>query len=312
MLSVLKRKLPHLYDLYSHKKRRKKIHEIEKIKSLPFNKQLLLLEKMYKDKIGHRLDWNNLRTYTEKMQWEKIYDDNPLKVRLADKYAVREWIKDRIGEDYLIPLLGVYNSFDEIDFSTLPDKFVMKTNHGSGTNYIVKDKSLLDIKRAKNMFDDWMATDYGYNTGFELHYSKIQRRIIIEQYLETEQKELQDYKFLCFDGKPYYCWVDMGRYTNHTRNVYDLNWNLQPWNQGGYGIYKDPIPRPKNFDKMIEVAKLLSKGFRHVRIDLYNVNGKIYFGEITFTNGSGLDRIVPEEYDMVLGNLWDIDDKKMS
>lgn len=306
MLGTLKKKFPHLYDIYAHQKRKANIRRIEKIKKMPFEKQLLILEDMYEKRIGHKFDWNNLRTYTEKMQWEKVYHKDPLKVKLADKYAVRDWVAEKIGDRYLIPLLGVYKSFDEIDFSKLPNQFVMKTNHGSGTNYIVKDKSQFNEKRARVIFNDWMATDYAYNTGFELHYSEIERRIIIEKYLETPQNELQDYKFLCFDGEPKFCWVDMGRYSNHTRNVYDLQWQLQPWNQERYGIYKDPIPCPPNFDKMIEIARKLSKGFAHVRVDLYNVEGEIYFGEMTFTNGSGLDRIIPEEYDRKLGDMWNI------
>lgn len=306
MLGTLKKKFPHLYDIYAHQKRKANIRRIEKIKKMPFEKQLLILEDMYEKRIGHKLDWNNLRTYTEKMQWEKVYHKDPLKVKLADKYAVRDWVAEKIGDRYLIPLLGVYKSFDEIDFSKLPNQFVMKTNHGSGTNYIVKDRSQFNKKQARVIFNDWMATDYAYNTGFELHYSEIERRIIIEKYLETPQNELQDYKFLCFDGEPKFCWVDMGRYSNHTRNVYDLKWQLQPWNQERYGIYKDPIPCPTNFDKMIEIARKLSKGFAHVRVDLYNVEGEIYFGEMTFTNGSGLDRIIPEEYDRKLGDMWNI------
>lgn len=306
MLGTLKKKFPHLYDIYAHQKRKANIRRIEKIKKMPFEKQLLILEDMYEKRIGHKLDWNNLRTYTEKMQWEKVYHKDPLKVKLADKYAVRDWVAEKIGDQYLIPLLGVYKSFDEIDFSKLPNQFVMKTNHGSGTNYIVKDRSQFNKKQARVIFNDWMATDYAYNTGFELHYSEIERRIIIEKYLETPQNELQDYKFLCFDGEPKFCWVDMGRYSNHTRNVYDLKWQLQPWNQERYGIYKDPIPCPTNFDKMIEIARKLSKGFAHVRVDLYNVEGEIYFGEMTFTNGSGLDRIIPEEYDKILGDMWKI------
>lgn len=306
MFKALKKKCPYLYDVYAHLKRKNNIKRIEEIKRLPFEKQLLILEDMYEKRIGHKLDWNNLQTYTEKMQWEKVYHQDPLKVKLADKYAVRDWVADKIGDQYLIPLLGVYKSFDEIDFSKLPNQFVIKTNHGSGTNYIVKDKKSFNKKRARLMFKDWMATDYAYNTGFELHYSKIERRIIIEKYLVTPQNELQDYKFLCFDGEPKFCWVDMGRYSNHTRNVYNLEWQLQPWNQECYGIYKEPIPCPTNFDKMIDVAQMLSKGFAHVRVDLYNVEGNIYFGEMTFTNGSGLDRIIPEEYDKILGDMWKI------
>lgn len=287
------------------------IRDIARLKKLSEKEIIEKDAEMYKQRIGHDLDWDNLNTYTEKMQWEKIYDKNPLKPLLADKYRVREWIKEKIGEEYLIPLLGAWNRFDEIDFDRLPKRFVMKTNHGTGTNYIVKDKSVLNRKMAKCMFDDWLATDYGF-LSFERHYSEICPKIIVEKYMETEYGELQDYKFLCFDGKPYYCWVDMGRYSEHTRNVYDLEWRLQPWKQERYGVYKNKIPKPKNFDKMIELAAILSERFSHVRVDLYNIDGKIYFGEMTFTNGSGFDRIIPEKYDRMLGDLWKIDTSNRS
>ncbi|MDU4789068.1 MAG: ATP-grasp fold amidoligase family protein [Clostridium sp.] len=309
MFDYIKKRFPALYDYYSHLQRVKKIREIEKIKQQPISYQMRILEELYEERIGHKLDWNNLQTYTEKMQWEKMFDKNPQKILLSDKFKVRDWVAEKIGEQYLIPLLGVWKNFDDIDFESLPNQFVLKTNHGSGTNYIVNDKSKFNINRAKLMFNDWMKIDYGYNTGFELHYSEIERRIIAERYLETQQKELQDYKFICFDGKPYFCWVDMGRYSHHTRNVYDLSWNLQPWNQENYEIYGEPIPCPKNFNKMIEIATILSENFHHVRVDLYNVDGEIYFGEMTFTNGSGLDRIIPEEYDLSLGKLWNVKTK---
>lgn len=304
MKEYVKNRFPKMYDYLLHLNRLRNIRKINKLKKLSKEKYKNILSKMYKKRIGHNLDWNNLCTYTEKMQWEKLYNDNPLKTQLSDKYKVREWVKEKIGEEYLIPLLGVWENFEDIDFSTLPDKFVLKTNHGSGTNYIVKDKSKINLKQLKRLFNDWMKIDYAFNTGFEMHYSNIKPLIIAEKYIESEYNELQDYKFLCFNNKPYYCWVDMNRYTSHTRNVYDLDWNLQEWNQFTYGTYKEPIEKPKNFDKMIEIAECLCKGFSHVRVDLYNVKGRIYFGEMTFTNGSGLDPIVPEEYDTKLGDLW--------
>lgn len=307
MLGKLKRCLPGLYDYYLHLKRKQKLKKISAIKKVPDDKYPEILGKLYEERIGHKLDWNNVQTYTEKMQWAKLYDKNPMKSQLADKYEVRKWVEEKIGADYLIPLLGVWERFDDIDFSGLPDRFVLKTNHGSGTNYIVRNKSQIKYKQVKRMFEDWLDTDYAFNTGFEMHYTDIKPLIIAEQYIEADHGQLQDYKFLCFDGAPYYCWVDMDRYTNHTRNVYNLNWELQPWNQEHYGTYKEPIPCPEGFDKMIELAKVLCKGFSHVRVDFYNVNGKIYFGEMTFTNGSGLDRIIPESYDRMLGDLWSLD-----
>lgn len=301
----LKRMFPKLFELYKHCRRKKTIRHIEKIKKLSIDELENIVSKRYLEKIGHPLDWGSLNTYTEKMQWEKLFDNNPLKVEYADKLLVRKWIAQTIGQKYLIPLLGEWESFDDIDFDKLPNCFVLKTNHGSGTNIIVKNKSFFDKKTAKIRFDDWMKIDFGY-LSMELHYSKIKRKIIAEQYIESENGELQDYKFLCFDGVPYYCWVDMGRYSHHTRNVYDLDWNLQPWNQETYSHYEKPIPKPDNFEEMINIAKNLSTGFSHVRVDLYNVRGKIYFGEMTFTNGGGFDRIIPEEYDRMLGDLWHI------
>ena len=304
MLDVLKKKFPVLYDYYQHMKRMKVLANAKRLESLPEEKYNDLIEKEYLKVFGNILDWNNLRTYTEKMQWEKIYDKNPIKTTLTDKYAVREWVEGKIGKDYLIPLVGVWDSFDNIDFDLLPKQFVLKTNHGTGTNLIVKDKNKINMRRAKRMFDDWMKTDYAFTNSLQLHYRDIKRKIIAEKYLETNLGELQDYKFLCFDGKPCFCWVDLGRYSKHTRTVFDMNWKLQPWTQASYGIANYDIPKPKNFDMMIDIANILSEGFSHVRVDLYNVDGKISFGEMTFTNGSGLDPIIPKEYDKVLGDYW--------
>ncbi|MBE6196713.1 MAG: glycosyltransferase [Rikenellaceae bacterium] len=279
------------------------------IKHTPAFLQKRLNSFLYKRAIGRSLNWKNLNAYTEKMQWAKFYDRDQMKTLLSDKYLVREWVSKKIGKEFLIPLIGVWDKFSEIDFNSLPNQFVLKTNHGSGSVLIVKDKEKFDIANARKLFNDWMSIDYAYATGFELQYSNIKRKIIAEKYLETDLGELQDYKFLCFDGKPYYCWVDLGRFGKHTRNVYNLDWELQPWNQYTYGNSKDPIPKPKNFEKMVEIATSLCQGFSHVRVDLYNIDGVIYFGEMTFTNGCGFDKIIPDEYDYILGQLWNINTK---
>lgn len=300
------RKIPILRKI----KRKIRLLNNRRMRKISPNKYENKISKIYKKRIGKNINWNNPTTYTEKMQWEKLYDNNPLKSELSDKYLVREWVKEKIGEKYLIDIYGVWDSFSEIDFKKLPKSFVLKTNHGSGTIYIVKDKNKMDYNEVKNLFDDWMQMDYAFCTGFELHYSKIRRRIIAEKYIETDNDDLQDYKFLCFDGKPYFCWVDVGRFSNHKRNVYDLDWNLQRWNQSEYGNTGETIPKPNNFSEMIKIAEKLCQGFSHVRVDLYNVKGKIYFGEMTFTNGSGFDKIVPDEYDLILGNMWKLDMRK--
>ena len=304
---MLKKMFPGMYEYYLHLGRQKKIKEIASLKRLTIEEYMKLDAQLYAEKVGHPLDWAHLTSYTEKMQWEKLFDVNPMKARLTDKYLVRDWVARKIGEQYLIPLLGVWDCFDDVDFKKLPDQFVLKTNHGSGTNVIVREKKKACRRRIKRTLDDWMQIDYAFNTGFEMHYSHIRPKIIAEQYLEAENGELQDYKFLCFHGEVYYCWVDLGRYTKHVRNVYDLNWRLQPWNQGKKENADHLLERPQNFDKMIELARTLCQGFSHVRVDLYNVKGRIYFGEMTFTNGSGLDPILPSEYDELLGSLWKID-----
>ena len=267
---------------------------------------------LFKETTGLELDWNNLQRYTEKMQWEKLFNHDERKVICSDKYKVRSWVAKRIGDEYLIPLIGTWEKAYDINFDELPNSFVLKTNCGSGDIFIVKDKNSLTPKERKAIL---AQLDYYSNFDFgcaqcELHYSLIPPIIIAEQYIDYPGEDLPDYKFLCFDGEVKYCWVDMGRYHNHKRNVYDLSWNLQSWNQKNYGNYEKEISKPINFDKMIEIAQSLCKGFSHVRVDLYNINGKIYFGEMTFTNGSGFEKIYPDSADLMLGSMWKLNPEK--
>lgn len=256
----------------------------------------------YLRRVGRKLDWNNLRSYTEKMQYEKLYDLYPLKTKCSDKIWVREFVEKKIGQKYLIPIYGVWERFEEIDFSKLPDSFVLKTNHASGTVAVIKDKSKINLRELKNKFDRWMKTKFQY-THFEMHYAGIKPLIYAEKMLQFSEG-IEDYKFMCFDGEPKYCWVDFDRFNGHKRKVYDMEWNLQEWNQYTYGETTKNVPKPDNFNEMVEIARKLSQGFSHVRVDLYNVNGKIYFGELTFTNGAGLEKIHPWEWDIKLGELW--------
>lgn len=267
-----------------------------------------LLEKRYYELTGRVMDINNPVTYSEKIQWLKLYDPNPLRSMLTDKVAVRQWVSEIVGDKYLVPCYGIYDSFDEIDFDVLPDSFVLKTNHASGWNIVVKDKATLDIRKAKKAFDRWMSHDYAFWAEFEPHYSGIKPKILIEKYLEDSQGELNDYKFLCFNGKPEFVWVDYERFTNHKRNVYDMHWNIQPWSQFTYPRYEPEggVPVPDGFDEMVDVAKALCAGFIHVRVDLYNVDGVIYFGEMTFTNGSGFEQLHPFSYEVEIGKLIEL------
>jgi len=307
MKNKLKILFPKTYAYYQHLKRMHRIHKINRIKKMPFEKQLNLIEQTYAERVGHLLDWNNLRTYTEKMQWAKVYDMDPLKSQLSDKYAVRSWVAEKIGEEHLIPLLGCWDRFEDIDFSMLPEQFVLKTNNGCGTNLIVKNKESLHYKEAKRLFKDWLAMDFAYNNPVEYHYSIIPPKIIAEKYMSTKSGDLPDYKFLCFHGKPYYCWVDQGRYLKHTCDFFDMEWNHQSWHKYRFSTCETPIPKPENFEEMVVIATKLCEGFSHVRVDLYNVDGKIYFGEMTFTYASGFSRLVPDSADCMLGDLWKVD-----
>lgn len=261
------------------------------------------LTSLYMNYIGKQPNITCPSTYTEKIQWRKLFEHDERMTDLSNKVVVRDWVSRILGEEYLIPIYGVYNSFDEIDFNTLPKQFVLKTNHSSGWNMIVKDKDKFNLGYAKRKFDLWMSLDYAYVTGFEMQYSGIKPQIICEKYLADTNGELNDYKFLCFNGEAKYCWIDTGRSTDHKRNVYDTKWSLQPWNQR-YNTVDNNVKKPKGFDEMVRVANILCKEFAHVRVDLYCLDGRVYFGEMTFTNGSGFEKIIPEEYDAKLGALW--------
>lgn len=260
----------------------------------------------------------NAKTYNEKLQWLKLYDSTPLKTKLADKYLVREWIKEKIGEKYLIPLLGVYDRFEDIDFDKLPNRFVMKCNHGSGYNIIVNDKSQLDIEETKNKINRWMNENFAFRVGCELHYRDIQPKIVIEKFLDEIKDSLYDYRFFCFGGKVRQIWLDVGSGTpEHKRKIYDNKWNeldvIVKWPR-----LDTDIPKPDNLENMIELSEKLAKGFAHVRVDFYRMDdGKIYFGEMTFSSMSGTGKFEPSSEDERLGAFihlpklaYDIDTKK--
>ena len=252
------------------------------------------------------LDLDHPKTFSEKTQWLKLHDHLEDKYMLVDKYLVRDWVKEKIGEEYLIPLLGVWDHFDDIDFDALPDKFALKTNHGSSWNYIVPDKSKMDRQDAKKKFDTWMQLNYAYMMGgLELQYRDIVPKILAEKYLENDGGELYDYKFFCFDGKVHYIKYVCGRYSDQPEQMvfYDRDWNRQKFN---YIVpYTEPeIPRPKKLEKMIELSEILSAGFPCVRVDLYELaDGTIKFGEMTFTTYGGIPEWHPAEANLMMGSL---------
>lgn len=265
-----------------------------------------LLKIIYYEKTGKILNLKNPKTFNEKIQWLKLYDNSPIKTVLTDKYLARNWIKEKIGEEYLVPLLGVYENFNEIDFDVLPEKFVLKCNHGSGYNLIVTDKSKIDYNDARFEFDNWLKTNFAFLNGFELQYLNIHPRIIAEKYLETEDG-VKDYRFYCFNGKPLQVWVDIYSGTPaHLRSIFDMNWKKLHFSCGWPDGEKQLETKPKTFDEMKKLASVLSSDFTFVRVDFFEIKNKLYMGEMTFTPMGGFGEFQPPEWDYKMGCLLEL------
>jgi hypothetical protein len=264
-----------------------------------------LLTDWYHESTNSRLNLNHPRTFNEKIQWLKLFDTNPLKTILSDKHLVRHWINEKIGGEHLIPLLGVWDNFDDINFDNLPNRFVLKANHGCGWNVIVKDKSKFSKEDAKQKFNIWMNLNFAYCSGLELQYRDIEPKIIAEQYLEDESGGLADYKFYCFGGRPYCVEYFINRFGKggYKAIMYDLEWNPTGWTLDANHEPGPVTKKPERFDEMVQLVSKLCIGFHHVRVDFYLVNDNIYFGEMTFTSCSGLEQFEPEEWNLKLGEM---------
>ena len=249
------------------------------------------------------INFNNPETFTEKIQWLKLYDSTPVKTRLADKYLVRQWVAEKIGDKYLIPLLGVWDKFDDIDFDALPNQFVLKCNHGSGMNIICRDKESFDRENAREKINAWMSLDYGALT-YELHYNAIKKKIIAEKFLTNEKSsDANDYKLWCFDGHVEYVQVDRNRSTNHVQRFYSVDWEPLSFKIASHTMDAEILERPSTLEEMLNIARTLSAGFNIVRVDLYCVKDKIYFGEMTFTPLNGSVTWDPPYIDYHIGSL---------
>ena len=250
-------------------------------------------------------DLKNPQTYNEKLQWLKLHDKHSEYTNMVDKAEAKKYVADIIGEEHVIPTLGVYNSFDEIDFDKLPNQFVIKCTHDSGGVVVCKDKSKLDIQAARKKIEYGLGKSAYWSTR-EYPYKNVAPRIIVEEYMVDESGyELKDYKIFCFYGKPKFLFVatDRGMKGEETKfDFFDLEWNHLPLTNGHPNSSKI-IPKPENFEKMVEISAKLSQGIPHVRVDLYNINGRIYFGELTFFHWSGLTPFVPKEWDYKFGEL---------
>lgn len=257
-------------------------------------------------------DLKNPKTFNEKLQWLKLYDRRPEYTDMVDKYAVKKYVAERIGEEYVIPTLGVWDSFDEIDFDKLPEQFVLKCTHDSGGLVICTDKSAFDVSSARIKLNKSLKTNY-YWTKREWPYKNVKPRIIAEKYMQdTETRELRDYKFFAFNGDVKALFIATERANEHEEtkfDFFDAEFNHLPFTNGHPNAMQLP-KKPENFELMKQLAEKLSGGIPHVRVDFYEVDGKVYFGEITFFHWSGLMPFEPEEWDSLFGDWITLPQKK--
>ncbi len=263
------------------------------------------LKIVFKARMGKELNLEAPKTFNEKLQWLKLHYRDPLHTRLVDKYEVRSYIAETLGEEYLIPLLGVWDNPADIDYDSLPDQFVLKCTHDSGSVVICRDKAKLDKAAAAKKLARGLKNN-GYNFGREWPYKDVKPRIIAEKYMvDDETGELRDYKFFCFDGKVDCVMLCMERATSDTKfYFFDRDWNLLRYNIRGKNAPEGfTVLKPSNMDEMFALAQKLSAGFPYSRVDLYSVNGKSYFGEITFFPNSGFDANLLPETDLRWGEM---------
>lgn len=275
----------------------------------------VMLRLQYRLHMGRRLHLRNPKRFTEKIQLYKMRYRRPEMGVMADKYRVREYLERR-GYGHLLPgLYGVYRRGEEIDFAALPQRFVIKTNDGAGGNNIIicKDKSQLDIEKTVKRVNSWLNVK-SVNAGREWAYTQIpESLIIVEEYLENTERPdagLEDYKFFCFDGRVHAIQHDTGRFGHHLKNFYDRDWNQIEVKCTLCDNFDTPAERPARFEEMVKIAEQLAKGYPSIRVDLYAVGNKIYFGEFTFYSYSGYIQFDPDEFDYRLGSLFHFPEKQ--
>ncbi|OBY11661.1 ATP-grasp fold amidoligase family protein [Clostridium paraputrificum] len=270
----------------------------------------IYLKIAYYARMHKKLNLDKPKTYNEKLQWLKIHDRNPLYTTMVDKYAVKDYVSKIIGEEYIIPTLGVWDNFDDIDFSILPDQFVLKCTHDSGGLVICRGKSKFDIKSAKKKINKSLKSNF-YYSGREWPYKDVKPRIIAEKYMEDKTGQLPDYKFFCFDGdvKAMFIATDRSNTVEETKfDFYDMDFNHLPFTNGHPNSIKK-IECPKSFEKMKNLAKKLSEGIPQVRVDFYDIDGDVYFGELTFSHWSGMMPFKPEAWDETFGEWITLPEK---
>ena len=265
----------------------------------------IYLQIYYRRIFGRKLNLKEPKTFNEKIQWLKLYDRNPTYSKMVDKYEAKNYVENKIGKEYIIPTLGVWEEFDKINFSELPNQFVFKTTHDSGGVVIVKDKDKMNLVKTKKIIEDSLNNNY-YLQGREWPYKNVKHRIIAEKYMVDESGyELKDYKFFCFNGiaKVMFIASDRQNTNEETKfDFFDMEFNHLPFTNGHPNSNKIII-KPKSFEKMKKLAEILSEGIPQVRIDFYDINGNIYFGEMTFSHWSGFVPFIPDEWDYRLGSM---------
>ena len=278
------------------------------LKFLNFIPDKTMVKLQYRIKTGRKLNLKNPQRYTEKLQWYKLNYRNPLMTKCADKYTVREYIESKGLGHILNELYGVYDNVNEIDFDKLPNKFVLKTTNDSDTNIFCKDKANSDLEEIKKKMNKKIKERTQIPLAREWAYNNSKRRIICEKLLEdkdTKDNSINDYKFLCFNGKPEFIVYDVDRYLGHKRNFYDTTWKYLNISSDCPN-FGDIVERPEKLEEMLEIAKILSENFPAVRVDLYCVQNKIYFGELTFYPWSGYVKFEPDKFDFVLGEKFNL------
>ena len=277
----------------------------EIIKFLKFLPDKEFLSLIYRFKMKKSVNWGDPKSFNEKLQWLKLYDRKPEYTTMVDKYAVKKYVADIIGEEYIIPTLGVWNHFDEINFDKLPNQFVLKCTHDSGGIVICQDKSKLNLQAAKKRIEKCLNRNF-YCSSREWPYKDVKPRIIAEEYLSMFEvgKELIEYKFFCFNGEPRLVLICKGNPhgSGRTNDFYDMNFKHLPVTVT-YPNAKERCTKPKEFNEMQDIARRLSSGIPHLRVDLYVANGKIYFGETTFFHDAGFCKFNPPEWDKYLGDM---------
>ena len=271
-----------------------------------------MIQFQYWMKLHRKLNLKNPRRYTEKIQYYKLYYRNEKMPICVDKYRVREYLESKGLSNILVKLYGVYEKVEDIPFETLPNKFVLKTSNGSGTNIICRDKNKLSKEKILANVNKFLKQSSA-SAGREWAYAMGVPKVIIEELLEDHKSldgAIWDYKYLCFNGKPEYVVLDIDRFTNHKRNIYDVEWIDQHVISDHPCIDDRTFEKPKNYERMVEIATKLSEDFPAVRVDLYNINGRIYFGELTFFPWSGYVQFNPDSFDFEMGKKFRLPEKE--